>query len=275
MARNYDAWDHWWMQWSWEAAAQKFESTMGALQKKCDWLRRVSDSQAEQMKRLDEEVARLGRESNELRQRVLEVEGVNASQLDRITELTRELEEVRSGVAGASAAGVSEIPAEAPVVGEPPWAARLASTSDEEKQWEHPEARDGETASSRGGRGPCQNCRGGTVLDRKQEEKLKEKYGEWPQMMWPWCSHLGSTLFSKRGMGTWSEIEKKLTEDEGRFLVWGSTNKNSRFYICRCECKAMVTAQYAVNDGEKEHQDARDTLARFVLGRKAQDSLRS
>ena len=42
---------------------------------------------------LQTEVARLGRGRNELRQRVLEVEGVNASQLDRITELTRELEE--------------------------------------------------------------------------------------------------------------------------------------------------------------------------------------
>ena len=103
MARNYDAWGRSsWEQWSWK----QFESTMRALETRCDWLRGVSNSHAEQMKRLDEEVARLGRESNELRQRVLEVEGVNASQLDRIAGLERELEELRSGVAGASAAGV-------------------------------------------------------------------------------------------------------------------------------------------------------------------------
>ena len=50
------------------------------------------------------------------------------------------------------------------------------------------------------------------------------------------------------------------------FLVYGSTNKNSRMYICRCsECKSIVTAQYGVWD-EEEHQGARDTLAQFVLG---------
>ena len=47
-------------------------------------------------------------------------------------------------------------------------------------------------------------------------------------------------------------------------------------YICRCsECEAIVTAQYGAGDDEEDHQDARDTLAKFVLGRKAEDSKRS
>ena len=103
------------------------------------------------MKRLDGEVTRLG-------QRVSEAENVNAV-------LEQKLADLRNGVAGASAAGVSEIPKEAPVVGELPLAKRLASTSDAEKQWKHPEAKAGETATSRGGLRPCQNCHGGTVLD--------------------------------------------------------------------------------------------------------------
>ena len=97
MARNYDAWGHSsWKQWSWEAAAQKFESTMGALEKKCDWLRRMLQEKCDEMKRLDDEVARLGQESKDLMQRVSEVEGVNAA-------LERELADLRSGVAGATA----------------------------------------------------------------------------------------------------------------------------------------------------------------------------
>ena len=47
-------------------------------------------------------------------------------------------------------------------------------------------------------------------------------------------------------------------------------------YMCRCSvCEAIVTAQYGAGDDEEDHQDARDTLAEFVLGRKAEDSKRS
>ena len=113
------------------------------------------------------------------------------------------------------------------------------------------------------------------MLDHKEEEALKEMWSEWPLRMWAWCSSLESTHFSERGTRTWPDIEKKLTKREGRFLVWGSMSKNSRMYICRCsECKAIVTAQYGAWD-EEEHQGARDTLAQFVLGRKAEDSKRS
>ena len=106
MARNYhDAWGNSsWKQWSWEEAAQKFESTMGDLEKKCDWLRGVLDDQRDEMKRLDKEVARLGQENKDLRQRVLELEGVHASQLERIARLEqRQLD--RNAV--ANAAGVA------------------------------------------------------------------------------------------------------------------------------------------------------------------------
>ena len=100
-------------------------------------------------------------------------------------------------------------------------------------------------------------------------------WSDWPLRMEPWCSHLGSTLFFERGTRTWPDIEKKLKQRLDRFLVWGTTNKNSRMYICRCsECKAIVTAQYGAWD-EEEHQGARDTLAQFVLGRKVEDSKRS
>ena len=113
------------------------------------------------------------------------------------------------------------------------------------------------------------------MLDPKEELRSREMWGKYPQFMHPWCSHLGSTLFSERGTRTWPDIENKLKKRLGRFLVWGSTNKNSRMYICRCsECKAIVTAQYGAWD-EDEHQGARDTLALFVLGRKAEDSKRS
>ena len=162
-------------------------------------MRGVQDDQRGEMKRLDKEVARLGQENNDLRQRVLEVEGVNASQLDRIAGLerrkrledlgsgvagasaagvserpaaiaTREAEAPvriaaawRSGVAGASVAGVSEIPEDVPVVGERKRAKRVASTSDREIEWKHPEAKGGETATSRGDV-PCKYCHGGICL---------------------------------------------------------------------------------------------------------------
>ena len=113
------------------------------------------------------------------------------------------------------------------------------------------------------------------MVDPVEEKELKDMWSDWPLRMEPWCSHLGATLFSERGTRTWPDIEKKLKKRLGRFLVWGSTNKNSRMYICRCsECKAIVTAQYGAWD-EEEHQGARDTLAEFVLGRKAEDSKRS
>ena len=111
------------------------------------------------------------------------------------------------------------------------------------------------------------------MVDSVEEKELKEKWSDWPLRMEPWCSHLGSTLFSERGTRTWPDIQKKLTKRLGRFLVWGSTNKNSRMYICRCsECEAIVTAQYGAGDDEEDHQDARNTLATFVLGRTAEDS---
>ena len=179
------------------------------------------------MKRLEKEVARLGQENKDLRQRVLEVEGVNASQLDRIAGLERRkrLEDLGSGVAGAASVAGVEMPEEVPVDGERKRAKRVASTCDGEIEWKHLEAKGGERATSRGGLGPCQNCHGGTVLDHKEEEALKEMWSEWPLRMWPWISSLGSTLFSERGTRTWPDIEKKLTKREGRFLVWGSTKK--------------------------------------------------
>ena len=104
MARKYDAWGHSsWNQW-WETEAKKFD----ALEAKCDWLRSMLEEKCDEMKRLDGEVTRLGQESKDLMQRVSEAEDVNAA-------LERELADLRNGVAGASAAGVSEIPeAEAP-----------------------------------------------------------------------------------------------------------------------------------------------------------------
>ena len=283
MARkyDYDAWSHSSCNNQWWETQEKFDDLerketqekFDDLERKCRWLHDQLDEKCDEMKRLDGEVTHL-------MQRVSEAEDVNAA-------LKRELADLRDGVAGASAAGVSEIPeaeapgraglkreipAEAPVVGELPQAKRLASTSDGEKEWKHFEAKAGDTATSRG---PCQNCHGGIVVDPEQEEELKEMWNDWPLKMAPWCSHLGSTLFSERGTRTWPDIEKKLTKRLGRFLVWGSTNKNSRMYICRCsECKAIVTAQYGAWD-EEEHQGARDTLALFVLGRKAEDSKRS
>ena len=234
MARNYghSSWNQWW-----ETEAKKFN----ALEEKCDWLHGMLEETLG-------EVRRLG-------QRVSEAENVNAVLEQKLADLS---------VAGASAAGVSEIPE----------AEELASTSDEEKEWEreHPEAKAGLTATSPG---PCQNCHGGIVVDSVEEKELKEKWSDWPLRMEPWCSHLGATLFSERGTRTWPDIEKKLKKRLGRFLVYGSTNKNSRMYICRCsECKSIVTAQYGAWD-EEEHQGARDTLAEFVLGRKAEDSKRS
>ena len=115
------------------------------------------------------------------------------------------------------------------------------------------------------------------MLDPKEELRLREMWGPWPQFMHPWCSHLSSTLFLKHGTRTWPAIEKKLARIEGRFLVWGSTRPNSRFYCCMCaECKNFVTAQYGARDNAEEHDHARDELARFVLGKaKAEDSKQS
>ena len=182
MARN---WGHSsWNQW-WETEAKKFD----ALQAKCDWLQSMLEEKCNEMRRLDGEVTRLG-------QRVSEAENVNAVLEQKLADLSvagasaagvseiphaeapgcaglkREFKDLRIGVAGASA---NEIPAEAPVVGELPQAKRLASTSDEDLQnkWRHPEAKENPlTATS--GTGPCQNCHGGIVLDPKEELRLRE-----------------------------------------------------------------------------------------------------
>ena len=93
----------------------------------------------------------------------------------------------------------------------------------------------------------------------------------------PWISSLDATLFSEGGTGTWPAIQKELRRHAGRFCVWGTTkNKNARTWVCRCsECGRIATAQYGAWDDEEEHQNARDELATFVLGRKAEDSKRS
>ena len=286
-AWGHSSWNQWW------ETQEKFD----ALEAKCDWLQSMLEEKCNEMRRLDGEVTRLGQESKDLMQRVSEAEDVNAV-------LERELADLRNGVAGASAAGVSEIPhaeapgcaglkrefkdvagasaneipAEAPVVGELPQAKRLASTSDEDLQnkWRHPEAKENPlTATS--GTGPCQNCHGGIVLDPKEELRLREMWSKYPLNMWPFCSHLGSTLFLKHGTRTWPAIEKKLTRIEGRFLIWGTKNPNSRFYCCMCaDCRNIVMGQYGAWDDAEEHEYARDELARFVLGKeKAQDSKQS
>ena len=88
MARNYghSSWNQWW-----ETEAKKFD----ALEAKFDWLRSMLEEKCNEMRRLDGEVTRLG-------QRVSEAENVNAVLERKLADLS---------VAGASAAGVSEIPA--------------------------------------------------------------------------------------------------------------------------------------------------------------------
>ena len=115
------------------------------------------------------------------------------------------------------------------------------------------------------------------MLDPKEELILREMWGKYPLNMWPFCSHLGSTLFLKHGTRTWPAIEKKLTRIEGRFLIWGTKNPNSRFYCCMCaDCRNIVMGQYGAWDDAEEHEYARDELARFVLGKeKAEDSKQS
>ena len=178
-----------WKQKSWEEAAKKFESTMGDLQKNCDWLRKAMGEQRDEMKRLDTEVARLGQENEDLRQRVSELEGVDAGSARTSKRARTSDSEEESPVrtaADASVAGVSEIPKEVPVVGE-----RQRQRAIE---WKHPEAKGGARATSRGG--PCKNCHGGMVLDPEEEQTLKEGWQDYPQRIWPWVSHLGSTLFA-------------------------------------------------------------------------------
>ena len=61
----------------------------------------------------------------------------------------------------------------------------------------------------------------------------------------------------------------------GHFLVWGSMQKNQRCFVCQCgECDAIITAEYAKGDDEKDFNHARDTLSKFVIGKPAEDSLR-
>ena len=105
------------------------------------------------------------------------------------------------------------------------------------------------------------------MLDREQEEELKQEFNRWPQRMEQWCAHLQSTLFCEEGTRTWLDIYNTLTDRKGGFLVWGWTSKNLRVYVCRSsECKALVTAKYGVWQPERQHQHARDELARFLLG---------
>ena len=76
---DYDAWGH--SSWNqWRETQEKFD----ALERKCDGLRRRLEEKCDEMKRLDKEVTRLGQENKDPRQRALDLEGVNASQLERI-----------------------------------------------------------------------------------------------------------------------------------------------------------------------------------------------
>ena len=87
-------------------------------------------------------------------------------------------------------------------------------------------------------------------------------------------SSLGATLFSERGTATWTPLWKKLRKRKGAFCVWGSTGQNARMYICRCsDCGAIETAEYGKHEDEDEKQGARNKLAKFVLGRNAEDFL--
>ena len=245
---------------------------MDDLQKECDWMRRVRDGQHEEMNRLGTEVARLGQQNEDLRQRVSELEGMNAGSAHTSGSARTSDSEDESPVritADASVAGVrvSEMPKEV---------SQGMGASSKAIEWKkHPEAKKGGARAASCG-GPCQNCHGGKVLDPKEEESLKLAWEDYPLRLWSWVTHLGSTLFMEHGTRHWSEIEKKLWSSQGRFLVWGSQKPNQRMFVCKCtECGAIVTAQYAVGDGEVDAQDARDTLAMFVIGKKAEDSKRT
>ena len=112
------------------------------------------------------------------------------------------------------------------------------------------------------------------MLDHKQEEALKAMWNKWPLRMGPWLDSLGSTLFSERGTATWTPLWKKLRKRKGAFCVWGSTGQNARMYICRCsDCGAIETAGYGKHEDEDEKQGACNKLAKFVLGRNAEDGL--
>ena len=247
MAHTKDgAWREWRNSWSWEEWAHKLESATDEMKNKYDELRRVLDDQHHAMTFLETEVARLGQENQDLRQRVVEVEGGHTRQ--RVVE-----------VEGGHTSHLDRI------------------HKRPRREWKHPELKADEISLFRGGPGPCQNCHGGILPSPDQEEKLQELWNDWPLKMDPWISSLDSTLFFDGGTGTWPDMQKALTRHAGHFCVWGNTkNRNARKYFCRCSlCGRFATAPYGAWESEEEHQKARDELATFVLGRKAEDSRRS
>ena len=109
------------------------------------------------------------------------------------------------------------------------------------------------------------------MLDLEKEQALVEMWSEYPLENWPWVCHLQSTLFLEKGTKSWPAIEKRLERD-GRFLAYGSMKKCQRVFVCQCaECGAFVTGQYAQGD---DHDAARDSLAKFVIGKPAEESLK-
>lgn len=275
MAQPYHGWwrQQSWGQWPAEDAAEKFEKIMEKLQEKCDWLRKKVNEQSDEMQRLDTQVALLGQENKDLRHRVAELEVAGSARMSGSSARmsgsahTSDHEEDSPPVRIA-AADASELP-------------REVSQHIEEFvtiKWKpHPEAKarpGGARATSRGG--ACRNCHGGMLLDLEKEKQLQEMWNDYPLQIWPWVSHLCSTLFASKGTRHWKDLERKLTKREGRFLVWGSMKPNQRCFVCQCgECDAIITAEYAKGDDEEDFKDARDTLSKFVIGKPAEDSKRT
>ena len=109
------------------------------------------------------------------------------------------------------------------------------------------------------------------MLNNEEEQALWEMWSDWRLENWPWVCHLRSTLFLEKGTKYCPAIEKKLERD-GRFLAYGSMKKCQRVFVCVCvECGAFATGQYAQGD---DHDAARDSLSKFVIGQPAQESLK-
>ena len=111
------------------------------------------------------------------------------------------------------------------------------------------------------------------MLNNEKEQSLAEMWSDYPLENLSWVCHLRSTLFFEKGTKHWRAIEKKTVGVcEGRFLAYGSTRKCQRVFVCQCvDGGAFVTGHYAQGDN---HDAARDSLSRLVIGQPAQESLK-
>jgi len=139
---------------------------------------------------------------------------------------------------------------------------------------QHPSPAPAPSPSSRSSRAPspspsrsrCIHVGTGNVIVPKGDKRIDGH----EMSVWNWTQHLQSTLFLQEGNGTWKDIEEMLYHNEEGFKVHACTTQASRYFLITCPyCNMGARGKYGINDNQKFHQEARQALSSFLLGKDA------